>query len=91
MFELKNENYTFGDIKQPIAQYFALPNDVIFFKNDKDEVLLSNLKVLPTLFPLLNSKIKGENPVLQIALKCNMSTLDYILGDEQAKQALQME
>jgi hypothetical protein len=57
----------------------------IFFKNEKDEVLLNNLKVLPTLFPLLNSKIRGEIPKLLIAFKSNMTTLDYILGDEQKK------
>jgi hypothetical protein len=59
----------------------------IFFKNEKNEVLLNNLKVLPTLFPMLNSKIKGEIPVLKLVLKSNMTTLDYILGEEGAKYA----
>jgi hypothetical protein len=64
VFELKSDNQTFGGIKPTIAAHFNLPKDVIFFKNDKQEVLLSNLKVLNTLFPLLNSKIRGETPML---------------------------
>eukprot|EP00347_Sterkiella_histriomuscorum_P019102 403342941 len=91
VFELKNENHSFRNIKPVIAQYFALPQEEIFFKNERDEVLLSNLKVLPTLFPLINSKIRNTTPVLKIALKCNMSTLDYIIGDEHLKQAMQQE
>lgn len=49
--------------------------------NENGEILLQNLKVLPTLFPLLNSKIKGINPILKVALRRNMSTLEYIIGD----------
>lgn len=75
MFELKGEHQTFGDIKPAIAQYFALPPEVIFFKNEKDEVLLSDLRVMPTLFPMLNSKLRGYTPLLRLALKSNMSTL----------------
>ncbi|CDW72445.1 UNKNOWN [Stylonychia lemnae] len=87
VFELKSDNHTFMNIKPAIAQYFALPAEEIFFKNEKDEILLQNLKVLPTLFPLINSKIRGTTPVLKLALKCNMSTLDYIVGDENIKIA----
>lgn len=88
MFELKSEHHSFGDIKPAIAQYFSLPSDVIFFKNDKDEVLLSDLKVMPSLFPMLNSKLRGNTPLLRLALKSNMSTLEYILGDDQVKLAV---
>lgn len=88
VFDLKDENYTFSDIKPVIADYFALPYEAIFFLTEKNEVLLSNLRVLPTLFPMLNSKLRYETPLLSIALKCNMSTLDYILGDEQVKVAI---
>jgi len=91
VFDLKNDMYTFDEIKPVIAEYFALPSDVIFFKNEKDEIYLGNIMVLPTLFPFLNSRLKGETPFLRIALKSNMSTLDYILGNEKVKQAMHNE
>lgn len=82
MFELKNDSQSFSDLKPVVAQYFALPQAEIFFKDPQsNEVLLSKLKVLPTLFPLVNAKIRGTVPLLSVALKCNMSTLDYIVGD----------
>ena len=82
VFELKNENHTFADIKYGIAKYFAIPAEVIFFKNDKGEILLQDLKVLPTIFPLMNAKRKDEYPILYVTLQSNMSTLEYILGDD---------
>jgi|LauGreDrversion4_2_1035121.scaffolds.fasta_scaffold69380_1 hypothetical protein len=86
VFQLKNDNHTFDDIKGPISQYFALPEDKIFFKlKDKDEVLLFNLPVKPTLFPMISTKIRHEIPCLRIAMQANMSTLDFILGEEQIK------
>lgn len=60
IFELKDRNHTFKDIEPDITKYFALPKNSIFFKmEDSDEILLSNLKVLPTIYPMINSKFKG--------------------------------
>jgi hypothetical protein len=58
---------------------------MIFFKNDRDEVLLDNMEILPTLFPMLSSKIVGQTPLLKVALLKNQNTLDYIKGDEVEK------
>jgi hypothetical protein len=92
VFELKNRHHTFYDIKYPIAKQFALPPDSIFFKmEDSDEVLLPNLLVLPILFPMITSKIKGQMPCLRISMRANMSTMDYILGEEKAKSMLKAE
>lgn len=56
-----------------------------------DEILLSNLRVLPTLFPLLSSKLKHHMPCLKVCLRANMSTLDYIMGEEQVRDMLRTE
>ena len=60
IFELKNRQHTFQDIKASITKYFALPENSIFFKMDgSDEVILPNLLVLPTLYPMITSKFKN--------------------------------
>jgi|JI10StandDraft_1071094.scaffolds.fasta_scaffold624921_1 hypothetical protein len=64
---------------------------MIFFKNDRDEVLLDNMEILPTLFPMLSSKFVGQTPLLLVALQKNQNTLDYIKGDEVAQANLAKE
>lgn len=60
IFELKDRSHTFKDIEPDITKYFALPKNSIFFKmEDADEILLSNLKVLPTIYPMIDSKFIG--------------------------------
>lgn len=59
--------------------------------NGTEEILLPNLRVLPTLFPLLSSKLRGEMPCLKVCLRANMSTLDYIMGEEQVREMLRQE
>ena len=42
-----------------IANYFGVPNDKIFLKNSKEEILLSDQIVVYELFPLQSSKMKN--------------------------------
>ena len=42
VFQLSNVKDCFDDIKKKIANYFGLPETVIFLKNSKEEILLSN-------------------------------------------------
>ena len=58
---------------------------------DSDEILLSSLRVLPTIYPMIDSKFRGSLPCLKIAMRANMSTLDFILGEEKAKSMLKVE
>jgi len=44
-----------------ISNYFGLPNDKIFLKNSKEEILLSNQSVVHELFPLQSSKMKNQD------------------------------
>lgn len=41
---------------------------MIFFKNENDEVLLDNMEILPTLFPMLSAKFVSQTPLLKVAL-----------------------
>lgn len=91
VFEIKKPTQTFGEIEKTVAQYFSLKKDMIFFKNDRDEVLLDNMEILPTLFPMLSSKFVGQTPLLKVALQKNQNTLDYIKGDEVAQANLAKE
>lgn len=59
VFQLTTLNDQFSDIKMKIANYFGLPNDKIFLKNSKEEILLSNQSVVDELFPLQSSKMKN--------------------------------
>lgn len=89
MFELKNEYKTLNDLKPTISQYFSIPVDYVFFKfGEKPEILLPDTELLPLLFPMMNSKVKGELPLLKLTMQGNMSTLDYILSEEKAKSLL---
>ena len=41
IFKLKNRDDTFGHIKEKIAEYFGLPKDRIFLRNQNGEILLT--------------------------------------------------
>lgn len=87
VFKLKSKLDTFGDIKQNIAKYFGLPVKQIFLRNAKEEILLSKQSVIDELFPMQTSKLKDEKPIIYVTFVKNMTTLDYILGDPQKKNA----
>ena len=59
VFQLTTLNDKFSDIKMKIASYFGVPNDKIFLKNSKEEILLSNQSVVDELFPFQSSKMKN--------------------------------
>jgi len=59
VFQLTTINDKFSDIKMKIASYFGVPNDKIFLKNSKEEILLSNQSVVDELFPFQSSKMKN--------------------------------
>ena len=96
IFKLKKDDENFGKdqpgpgpkgIRSDIAQYFGLPEDSIFFKNQKKQILLRNNKVKDELFPLQTSKIKTGHPVLEVVFHKDINTLDYILGDPREREA----
>jgi len=41
IFQLKDKDDTFKDIKSNVEQYFGLPKGTIFLENEKGEILLS--------------------------------------------------
>ena len=61
VFQLTSFNDLFSDIKMKIANSFGLPNDKIFLKNSKEEILLSNQSVVDEIFPLQSSKMKNQD------------------------------
>ena len=91
MFKLKKKTDTFGEIKANISKYFGLPDEKIFLTNGFNEILLSSQLVIDELFPLQSSKLKNENPIIYVTFIKNMTTLDYILGDPNQKNAQKKE
>ena len=91
IFKLKNKDATFGDIKPHVAQYFGLPELVIYLSNHKDEILLSKNRVIDELFPLQSSKVTSNMPYIFVKFMKNMTSLDYILGEKRVKDALAKE
>ena len=47
--------------------------------------------MIDELFPLQSSKLKNENPIIYVTFIKNMTTLDYILGDPNQKNAQKKE
>ena len=87
IFKLTNMTDTIKNIKSNIGEYFGLPPP-IFLENQNKEILLDRNKVIDELFPLQSSKIRGEDPVIYVTFQKNMTTLDYILGDQREIRAL---
>jgi hypothetical protein len=62
--------------------YYSLPIDRTFFKLEgTDDVLMPDMQVLPLLYPMQFSKLKGTIPRLKIVMQANLTPLDYILGE----------
>lgn len=83
IFKLNNREDTFGKIKGKIADYFGLPPDKIFLRNQKGEILLSKQRVIDELFPLQSAKIRGDDPVVHVTFFKNLDTLEFVLGDKK--------
>lgn len=90
IFKLTNMNDTIKNIKSNIGEYFGLPPP-IFLENQNKEILLDRNKVIDELFPMQSSKIRGEDPVIYVTFQKNMTTLDYILGDQREIRAMKKQ
>ena len=83
IFKLGARTDTFYDIKPRIANYFGLPEDKIFLTNSKQEIILPKILVVDELFPLQTCKIRNDKPTIYVTFSKNMTTQDYILGDQR--------
>ena len=91
IFKLGSRKDTFADIKGRIANYFGLPEDKIFLTNSRQEIILPKIRVIDELFPLETCKLRNDKAIIYVTFSKNMTTQDYILGDQRYKDMAEKE
>jgi hypothetical protein len=67
----------FESIRDDVSRFFALPEEKIFFANADGDILMNNMLIGPTLFPLLEcSRADRDPPHVKVIFENNYQTLD---------------
>ena len=76
---------TFVEVQKIVSEHFGLPIHIIFFSDAEGKIYMKDMNVLKTLFPMLTARRAGEIPEIYVRLQKNMSTLDYLDGNQTLK------
>ena len=76
---------TFVEVQKIVSEHFGLPINIIFFSDAEGRIYMKDMNVLKTLFPMITARRAGEIPEIYVKLRNNMSTLDYLDGNQTLK------
>ena len=78
---------TFGDVRKKAAQYFGLPEKIIFLSDKEDRgVIYMNENILrDEIFPLQTAISTESTPILYVILKRRMNSVDFLENDKDLK------
>lgn len=78
---------TFGDVRKKAAQYFGLPENIIFLSDKEDRgVIYMNENILrDEIFPLQTAISTDSTPILYVILKRRMNSVNFLENDKDLK------
>jgi hypothetical protein len=85
-YRCQTDDDTFLSIKQKVAQYFTLREDLVFFADENDCIFMEDMKIVDTLFPLINAQITGYEPQIKVLLQSSMTQIDVMQGNQKEKE-----
>ena len=84
---LAPESRTFGDVQRMAAEYFGIPQHIVFLsdKEDRGVIYMHEQIVQDELFPLMSAKPAGHAPVLYLILQRKMTQTNFLDGGVDIK------